>query len=200
MVAQLSFDFEYITLVKKTPKKVLKKTPKRVRYIVPTYIKFYTIYQYDRQKFRKILNEWLKTPEGKNRTVEALKAKQDEILKECFIRDDNGKPLRDSDEEHIFRYSSLQYIKKNEDDVNPAGIYEQIYNYCGISPFEKRSKINRKGLCIYPQDQQAELENTWQLTLKDRVKLHIELLRLLREGFSIKEAVCKVKSRLIKID
>ena len=192
MVAQLSFDFEYIVPVEREVK------TKRVRYIVPTYLKFYTIYQYDRQKFRKILNEWLESDEGKKRTVETLKAKQEQILKECFIRDDNGKPLKDSDENHIFRYSTLQYIKKNEKDLNPSGIYEQIYNYCGVSPFETKEIIHLKGLTIYPGEQQAEIKNTWQLNIKDRVTLHIKLLRLLREGFSIDEAVCRVKSELTK--
>ena len=60
MAAQLSLNLGYTQ-----PERKL-----RVRYEVPTYIKFYSLYQYDRDKFRQLLNEWLETKEGKNRTLQ----------------------------------------------------------------------------------------------------------------------------------
>ena len=42
-----------------------KVAKKRIRYDVPNYLNFYSLYQYDRNKFRESLRAWLKTDEGK---------------------------------------------------------------------------------------------------------------------------------------
>ena len=81
------------------------------------------------------------------------------------------------DEKHIFRVKALQRI------------YSNIYDYCNINPFEQFEKKELDGLMIYKEDMQAEIPNTWNLPLKDRVTIHIRLLRLLRKGFSVKEAM-----------
>jgi hypothetical protein len=160
---------------------LLKPSKRRVRYYVPTYIKFYTIYKYDRQKFRSLLNEWLKTDEGKNRTFESLKAKQDQILEKCYTKDDKGLKERDSDEVHIYRMATLEKI------------HEHIYNHIKISPFSDEERLYIDGLVAYPDEMQAEIMGTSNLRLRDRIKLHIRLLRLLRKGLSIKEALCQMK-------
>lgn len=143
------------------------KSIKRIHYEVPTYIKFYSIYQYDRLKFRELMNDWLKTSEGKNRTYETLKQKQKSILDICYIRDDKGRPLRDCDEKHIFRSGTLQRL------------HEQIYAELGLNPFAESSyEVN--GLIVYPEEKQAELKDSWNMSLSDRVKAHIKVLRKLR--------------------
>ncbi len=171
----------------------------RIRYEIPTYLKFYSIYQYDRDKFTKLLKIWLETDEGKNRTLETLKAKQDEILELCYVRDKDGHLLRDSDENHIFRYPTL------------AKIYNLIYNLIGANPFVKR--YEQDGLIVsrdvYTKEDyiyqgkiykgqefvnvSASIKGTDNLPIKQRVIIHIRLLRLLRSGFSIKEALCQIK-------
>lgn len=148
-------------------KAYLSQKVKRIRYDVPTYIKFYSIYQYDRLKFRELMNEYLKTTEGKHRTLETLKRKQNEILDICYVRDNNGKPLRDCDEKHIFRTSILQKL------------HELIYAELGLNPFTE-STYEVSGLIVYPEEKQAELKDTWNMSIKDRVKAHIKLLRKLR--------------------
>lgn len=153
---------------------------KRVRYAVPTYIKFYSIYQYDRNKFTELLKIWLATEEGKTRTLETLKAKQEEILNLCYQRAIDGSKLRDSDEVNIFRYNTLE------------NVYNLVYNELGVNPFIEES-YKQDGLAIYPDEQQAEIIGTWQLPIKQRVIIHIRLLRLLRKGLSIKEALCQMK-------
>ena len=163
-----------------TPKPTQVEVDKRIRYKVPTYLKFYTIYQYDRDKFTKLLKIWLQTDEGKNRTLETLKAKQDEILELCWVKDDRGNKLRGSDEEHIYRYRSLEKI------------HELLYNQLGVNPFMSNS-YEQDGLHIIPDEQQAEILNTWQLPIKKRIMLHIRLLRLLRKGLSIKEALWQMQ-------
>lgn len=169
---------------------------KRVRYEMPTYIKFYSLYQYDRIKFTKLLKIWLETDEGKNRTIETLQAKQNEILELCYKRDESGKLLKDSDEKHIYRVSVLNYIKKDKYDKRPFGIYTQLYNYVNKNAIENRERYEQDGLAVYPKEEEAEILNTWKLPLRDRVIIHIRLLRLLRKGFSIKEGLCQLNGLL----
>lgn len=155
---------------------------KRIRYDVPNYLNFYTLYQYDRNKFRELLREWLKTDEGKNRTLETLKAKQDEILEECFIRDADGNKLKDSDEKHIYRYRTLFDIQR--------AIYDKIqWEFIHTGSIFIINEIS-----LDYDDQTAEIKGTeWGMSIKDRVILHIKLLRLLRKGFSILECIDIIK-------
>ena len=174
MVAQLQFDFE-IPLVE------VKK--KRIRFKVPTYKKFYSIWQYDREKFRRILNMKLKKYKCVREDLT-----QKEILDMCYIRDNNGLKLRDSDEAHIFRAGTLQRI------------YEKVFEYTGVLPivtpgaYESYKTIKRDGLIIYPCECQAEIADSWQSSIKERIEMHIKLLRLLRRGLCIEEAVWKLKN------
>ena len=69
---QLKLDLIFDDSFKRLPRKIKK----RIRYKVPTYIKFYSIYQYDRLLFRKLMNEWLASKEGKNRTLKTLAKEQ----------------------------------------------------------------------------------------------------------------------------
>jgi hypothetical protein len=143
----------------------------RIRYDVPTYIKFYSLYQYDRQKFRELLNIWLKTDEGKNRTIETLKAKQDEILKLCYNVDENGKPLKDSDEAHIWRYATMQRI------------YEAIYQTLierGLVSVLTQGVYEYDRFIINAEEMQAEVKGTALKSLNERLRIHIKALRELR--------------------
>lgn len=200
MVVQLSLNIgeKYFD----EPEQIEVEENSRIRYEIPTYIKFYTIYQYDREKFTKLLKIWLDTDEGKNRTLDTLKAKQDEILELCYKRDENGNKLRDSDENHIFRYPTL------------AKIYNLIYNAVGANPFNKY--YEQDGLIIsrdeYTKEDyeyqgkiykgqkfvnvSASIKGTDNLPIKQRVIIHIRLLRLLRKGLSIKEALCQLNGKL----
>lgn len=143
------------------------QVPQRIRYIVPTYEKFYSIWQYDRLKFRQIMNEWLNTDEGENRTLESLREKQKEVLNQCYILDEYGNKKRDCDEAHIFRHINLQKIHEL--------IYQQIM-------FKRMEGKLYKGetIVLNDEEQQAEIKDSWQLSIKDRIKVHIKLLRRLR--------------------
>lgn len=147
--------------------KKIREKPERIRYEIPTYEKFYSIYQYDRLKFRELMNAWLKTKEGKERTLESLRKAQEGILEQCYILDENGKRKRDCDEVHIFRISALQKIR------------EQIFNEI---MFKRMSGKLLKGdfITICYEEQQAEIKDSWSMSIKDRVKAHIKLLRKLR--------------------
>lgn len=167
----LVFKISYKAYLKKNKQK--KKT-KRFRNSIPTYLKFYTLYQYDRQKFRIMLNEWLESEEGKNRTIYTLLAKQKEILNECYIRGSDNEPLKDSDEKYILSEKRLQKVH--------ALIYEKLLSIGAIKLLHSDKKpYELKNLMIYPEYQQAELKGTWDLSLKDRILIHYKLLWKLKE-------------------
>ena len=163
-------------------KQQLEPPKKRIRYDVPNYLNFYSLYQYDRDKFRELLREWLKTPDGINRTLETLKQKQDEILEQCYILDENGKKLRDSDEKHIYRYKTLFDIQR--------AIYDKIQ----WEFIHKGSIFIIDDMNLDYDDQTAEIKGTeWKMSIKDRIIIHIRLLRLLRKGLSITDSIKLIK-------
>lgn len=84
------------------------------------------------------------------------------------------------DEKHIFRIRTLQHL------------YSIIYGYCNIDLFEQFEQKEVDGLLVYGEDKQAEIPNTWRLPLGKRVKIHIKLLRLLRNGFSVSESLERI--------
>lgn len=165
----------------------------------PSYLKFYPIWQYDRIKFRKLFNEWLKTDEGKNRKYEDLERKQKKILESCYKRDKGGKKLRDCDESHIFRYQTLHKI------------YKEIYKWSGVNPFLK-GKSEFEGLIVWRDEYTKEkyiykgqefngqnfieygacIKGCEDLSVYLRVIIHIRLLRLLRQKVSIASAIKKI--------
>ena len=91
--------------------------------------------------------------------------------------EETGEWFYDSDEKHIFRIRNLQKI------------HSIIYGYCGIGLFEQAEKIEKDGVTCWIEDKQAEIQDTWTLPLKDRVLIHLKLLRLLRQGIELKKAV-----------
>lgn len=135
--------FEFMELFKK-------------KYIAPDYIKFYTIYQYDRIKFKKLLRKEI--ARLKPKSDEEFKEIQNRILIKCYIRDENGKRKRDTDEKHIFRYRSLQ------------SIFEKLYSL-------GRQIGDYPNLLFFDDEQQAEIKGTWNLPVSERVKIHIRLLK-----------------------
>lgn len=88
------------------------------------------------------------------------------------------------DEKHIFRIHTLYMI------------YSDIFAHCMIDcgltgEFEKKEC---DGIIFWgaKDDKIAEIKDSWNLSLKDRVKLHLRLLRYLREGLSVRESLRKL--------
>lgn len=139
----------------------------------------------------------------------SFERKDEPIFRHLFyVLDENGNRKHLGDEKHIYRVSSLHFQvsqscrdvkvlkvtnKKGESKYSKIydkpGIYEQIYNALNKYAFDCVERIERDGLYIYPNDQQAEIAGTWNLPLKDRVLLHLRLLRCLRKGFSVQESL-----------
>lgn len=61
-------------------------------------------------------------------------------------------------------------------------LYEQIYNYLNINPFTRKERIQKGYLIAYPKDRQAEVINTWYLTLDERIEIHKIVLERLENG------------------
>ena len=179
---------------------ICNKNKKRVHNIVPEFVKFYTIYQYNRDTYKNLMNEWLATPEGQSRTIFSLYRKHKEVLDKSCLRDENNHKLRDCDEKHIFRNSSLNYEPEYsaEDKKRTPGLHSLLYSELQsigaipilnimdrightIAPtnFEPKS-YELDGLIVHPSDKQVEIKNTWSLPIKDRVIVHSKLLKMFR--------------------
>jgi hypothetical protein len=99
------------------------------------------------------------------------------------INPDTNEIQYDGDERHIFRIKTLHKL------------YSMLYGYSGVNVFEQFERKDLNGLTIWGEERQAEIQNTSYLPLRDRVKIHIKLLRLLRKGFSIEEALYDIQKR-----
>lgn len=119
------------------------------------------------------------------------------IRKMCFILDNEGCKVHKGDERHIFRIAALQRV------------YNKLYEYADFSPFATEALVQRirktppselsfmecsilckiesfeeKGFRIHFNDKfghQLEIAGTEMLTVKERLLLHIRLLRKLRK-------------------
>lgn len=99
----------------------------------------------------------------------------------CHINPLTDELQYDGDERHIFRVRNLQHI------------YSKLYGFTGVNPLERADKIEMDGLTVHLEDMQAEIKGTEMLPIKERLHIHIRLLRLLKQGYEVKEAVEKVK-------
>lgn len=89
----------------------------------------------------------------------------------------------DGDERHIFRVKTLHQL------------YSIIFGYSGVNVFEQFERKDLNGLTIWGEEKQAEITGTSNLPIKERVKKHLQLLRLLRKGFSVEEALYDIQKR-----
>lgn len=87
----------------------------------------------------------------------------------------------DGDERHIFRIKTLHKL------------YSLIYGYSGINIFEQFERKDINGLTVWGEDKQAEINGTEMLSIRERTLIHLRLLRLLRKGFSIEDALCELR-------
>lgn len=136
----------------------------------------------------------------------SLNYEKDEIkFREWFYALDNGEKQHLGDSKHIFRVKTLSKIQK------------ELYNYCGIIAFgsEESRTIKLDNITIFEEhyteedyyykgkkykgkkfvERFAEIDNTWRLPIKQRVIIHIRLLRLLKQGFTVQEALCRLKKQ-----
>lgn len=123
---------------------------------------------------------------------------EDKIRKLCFIYGEDGGKLHKGDETHIFRIAALQKV------------YNKLYEYAKLSPFATEDFVERvkntapeelslmecsflckleefenRGFRIHFDDvfgHQLEIAGTELLSVRDRLKLHLKLLRRLKSA------------------
>lgn len=149
------FDSEKVTLLK----------GKEVELV--SYKKAYFTDAYDRAKYMEIFKKLkdlaikYKNPNIVNRVSPY------QVLKHCYIRE-GGIIKSMGDEKHVFRHKTLQKL------------YSKIYEHMPLFLDQDNAQLVGNIVC-YPDQKQAEIQNTWKLPIKQRIKLHIELLRQLRK-------------------
>lgn len=127
------------------------------------------------------------------------------IRKLCFVLDENNKKKHKGDEKHIYRYETLYkiYAKLYEyAELNPflakKEIIKRLKTQTKLSDEETTIMCRIKELCnngyaIYLDeyiddkgkliiDNQLEIKGTEMLSIKERIKAHISLLRRLKRG------------------
>ena len=97
------------------------------------------------------------------------------------LNPDTGEREYNGDEKHIFRVKTLHKL------------YSILYGYCVDDVLEQFEIKHKDGMTLYGEDQQAEITGTSNLSIKYKVLLHIKLLRLLRKGFTVKDALMEMK-------
>ena len=108
------------------------------------------------------------------------------ILEKCWILDEFNQKKRDCDEQHIYRYRTLQRILECI-----ARILTKEY---GIKDADTVKYLRyRTNLTIYAPiegfEPQAELIDTILMDIKYRIDIHLQLLRNLRKGLDVEIAV-----------
>lgn len=129
---------------------------------------------------------------------------QDEILDFCYVLDENGNKLKYPDELHILRLKTLFEIYnrigliiwgKMREFTNNDGLYDidgltlSIYHLEQDEWVENGVKFRVPAVTYH----EGYIPDTEMLSIKDRLKIHIKLLRLLKQGLEVKDAIEIVK-------
>lgn len=162
--------------------------------------KFYTVYMFDQTKYHRYMEAVANVDYSKLSVeeIDLLKNytvfQREEIKELCYVRDEDNKKIPLGDEQHIFR---LRVLHK---------IYHKLYEYAHLNPLlAKEEIINRlkyqqdltldesailcrlrdidnKGYTVHFDDYTLEIKGTEMLSIAERLKAHIELLRRLKNG------------------
>lgn len=159
------------------------KKKKRIRSPIPSYKKVYSTYQYDRNKFAQIYKRIQKLALIYDYNI-FYRTNPYRVLDLCYQLDQTGNRQSLGDEKHIFRYRALQNVLKEIGDYLVT-----VYEF--RSPDVLKYLFNKTHLIIYKSGEynQAELLETISLPIKVRLKTHIALLRYLKNGYEIEDAV-----------
>lgn len=166
------------------------KNKKRVRYTVPLYRKVYSAYQYNQQKYMQIYRKLHELAIRLENPKIFWNVNPYRILDLCYIK--NGtKRISLNDEKHIFRLRTLQEIYKL--------IADEVTNHQLKLDFGEW-KLIKSGVVVFFDSEfgnQAIISGSELLSISKRVKMHITLLRQLRQGTKLKKAV-KIAKRKAK--
>ena len=180
----------------------------------PDYEKIYSIFAYDKIKAHKFY---------KQKKQEAIKNKDPDIylsinpfdtIEQFIFYNTDGTKKHLGDEKNIYRTKTMQSVYEQIGRILLKGRFfnfEQdhefevdeirvTYTYYDSKPYEY--KTVRDGWKVFKSQETfhicGELKGTWQLPLSKRLKIHIAILRALKQGKTPKEAVMELKERLNK--
>ena len=177
----------------------------------PDYMKVYSVYAYDKVKAHKFYKQKKEEAKKKKDPDIYYSINPYDVIQAFIIRNKDGTKKHLKDEKHIFRRRSLDLIYQEIGKRLLAGekinLFEccikdflgvkVYYDYYDNKPYEY--KTSRDGWKDFKGEEfnniSGELDNTQHLPIYKRLKIHIMLLRLLRQGMTIDKAVKEVKER-----
>lgn len=184
---------------------------KRIRPPEPVWDKFYSVYAFNETKYHDICDafekhKWLKLykyPELKIEELTNCTRKDKERFKKLSYVLEEGQKQHLGDEKHIYRYKTLNkvkelianYIDYHFTEQNHESEYYTLYIEKYTDDYYTHQGTQYKGQNFTITE--VEINNTWQLSIKQRLLIHLKALRLLRQGYSIEEA-CKLASAITK--
>lgn len=166
---------------------------KRNRYKIPTYKKVYSVYAYNRAKYSKIYKRLQKLALRYDASI-FHRVNPYRVLQLCYTYK-NGDLQTLGDERHIFRYRVLPRVL--------SAIAEELiksYNLY-LCPAVLKYLFMRTGIALYIDADYTEAEYmpVYKSNIYTRLKANIELLRQLRKGLEVEDAIKEVNSKLKRI-
>lgn len=179
------------------------KASKRIR-TKPIWKKFYSVYAYDYTKYHDICDAvqnknyielFNKYPELDKKLIASFsRFDEEKIRKLCFFLDDDKNKKHNVDEKHIYRLKTLHKI------------YEELYFYAELPIYATEDyitnikskkdilladasllfqleKLENNGFKVHFDSEfgnTLEIQGTELMSIKERLKVHIKLLRRLR--------------------
>lgn len=180
----------------------------------PDYKKVYTVFAYDEIKTHQFYKK--KKAEAKRKKDPGIYNNLNpyEVAKQFAIYNKDGTIKLLGDQRHIYRIAALHRIYEEIGKRLIKGIYFDYYQdntfyVSGVKIYydyyDKRSykyKTVRDGWRNFKQEESchiaAEIDKTQELSIKNKLKIHIKLLRELRKGLNAQEAMEEVRKWLMK--
>lgn len=163
---------------------------KRIRYKIPSYRKVYSLYVYNRSKYSRIYKRLQKLALLYDSNI-FYRVNPYSVLRQCYVYKE-GHLQHLGDEPHIFRYKALSKVLS-------AVAKELIRAYdLYLCPDVLAYIYKRTGIMLYVEgeDTEAEYMPVYRDTIDIRLRANVELLRQLKKGVEVEDAIKQVRSKL----
>lgn len=149
---------------------------------IPPYKAIYSLYKYDKQKYRGIFIRLRELAYKYNEGI-FYRVNPYKVLDLCYLKEDGKRTrIEIKEEKHIYRYKALNKIL-TEIALTLTGRYRLL-----TSPEVLKYLYRRTGIVFHLEEMQAEMYLR-EDAIGYRLKYHIELLRQLRKRKSIEKAI-----------
>lgn len=158
---------------------------KKISQLVPSYKKCYTVYQYDRKKYSQIFKRLQQIAIKQNDARIFHRVSPYKVLDLCYIRGEDGKPKNIWFEDKVHRRKALDRITST--------IAREVLLKYNNEPTEGdlRELFINTGLAVYIRQDyiQAEIFDLTTATTGERLHNHFLLLKFLKCGCTVEEAM-----------